>query len=161
MHDRYDDEDEKERIGRIFFDERESPRDQYREGYPNATEPEIKMLLAAEKKNGGTPPSSLDHAKIILSDNVWIFKPRRDSPIGRKRATCEYRPTRPDHWLAARAVHEEHRAREAAAAYREHMAKLLGPFRAKMLALARTLQMIGRWRGYVWSQCQWGFAGFA
>lgn len=93
MHDRYDeeDEDEKERIGRIFFDERESPRDQYRFGYPNATEPEIKMLLAAEKKNGH-PPSSLDHAKIILSDNVWIFLPRRRSPFGRDRAEGEYSP---------------------------------------------------------------------
>ena len=100
MHDRYDeeDEDEKERIGRIFFDERESPRDQYRFGYPNATEPEIEILLAAEQKNGGTPPSSLEHAKIILSNRVWIFKPRRRSPFGRDRAEGKYFPTRPVHW---------------------------------------------------------------
>jgi hypothetical protein len=99
MHDRYDeeDEDEQDRIARIFFDN-ETPRDQYREGYPNATEPEIRMLLDAEKKNGGTPPSNLDHAKIILSDNVWIFKPRRRSPFGRSRADGEYFPTRPVHW---------------------------------------------------------------
>jgi hypothetical protein len=105
MHDRFDEEDEdkKDRIAGIFFDY-ESPRDQYRFGYPNATPAEINMLLAAEKKNGGTPPSNLGHAKIILSDNVWIFKPRRRSPFGRDRAEGKYFPSQPVHWETAAAV---------------------------------------------------------
>jgi hypothetical protein len=40
----------------------ETPRDQYYEGYPAATEAEIQMLLDADKKNGH-PPQSLAHER--------------------------------------------------------------------------------------------------
>jgi hypothetical protein len=56
-------------------------RHEWRQGYPKATEAEIQMLFDAEKKNG-CPPRDLDHAKLILSDNVWVFTPRFDSPYG-------------------------------------------------------------------------------
>ena len=59
-----DDQDEQARIAAIFFDY-ETPRDQYYEAYPAATEAEIQMLLDAEKMNGH-PPQSLAHAKQIL-----------------------------------------------------------------------------------------------
>jgi hypothetical protein len=105
MHDRFDDEDETEqdRIGRIFFDEAEHPLDQYRSGYPDATESELRMLWDAEKKSG-KPPSGLEHAKIILADNVWIFRPRRRSPFGRNRADGKYFPTQPVQWRPAQAA---------------------------------------------------------
>ena len=39
--------------------------DEYRHGYPKASEAEIQMLAAAEQKHG-SPPHSLEHAKNIL-----------------------------------------------------------------------------------------------
>jgi len=56
-------------------------RDEFRQGYPKATEAEIWMLFDANKK-AGSPPDSLEHAKLILSDNIWVFTPRFDSPYG-------------------------------------------------------------------------------
>jgi len=47
---------------------------EYRHGYPKATDAEIKMLVAAEKK-AGHPPHDLEHARRILTDAVAKAKP--------------------------------------------------------------------------------------
>jgi hypothetical protein len=52
---------------------------EFRQGYPKATDAEIEMLFQANKK-AGYPPHNLEHAKLILSDNVWVFSPNHDSP---------------------------------------------------------------------------------
>jgi hypothetical protein len=50
---------------------------EFRQGYPKATEAEIQMLFDANKK-AGSPPRSLARAKLILSDNVWVFTSNYD-----------------------------------------------------------------------------------
>src|SRR5882757_10431590 len=57
-------------------------RAEYRRGYPRASEAEIQMLLDAGNKAGAVP-HNLEHAKLILSDNVFAFTPAHDSPYGR------------------------------------------------------------------------------
>jgi len=71
------------------------------------------MLLAAEKKNGGTPPSSLDHAKIILSDNVWILSraAARHSVATVQRANT----SQPDPFTGARNGFGQHAPHRSAA----------------------------------------------
>jgi hypothetical protein len=71
---------------------------------PKATEAEIQLLLDAEQKNGGSPPDGLAHARTILADNVWIFKPRPWSPFGRNRDDGKYFPTQPAQWQLAAKV---------------------------------------------------------
>jgi hypothetical protein len=51
-------------------------------GYPKATEAEIQTLIDAEKR-AGSPPRSLAHARLILADNVYAFRPASDSPFDR------------------------------------------------------------------------------
>jgi hypothetical protein len=50
-------------------------------GYPEATEAEMWMLFDAAMK-AGRPAHSLEHAERILSDNVYVFTPARESPYG-------------------------------------------------------------------------------
>jgi hypothetical protein len=57
-------------------------RAEFRRGYPRASEVEIRMLLDAGSKAGAVP-HNLEHAKLILSDNVFAFTPANDSPCGR------------------------------------------------------------------------------
>jgi hypothetical protein len=45
---------------------------QYRRGYPNASDDEIQVLFDAGKKAGAVP-HNLEHARLILSDNVYVF----------------------------------------------------------------------------------------
>jgi hypothetical protein len=52
-------------------------RAEYRRGYPKATEAEIQMMLDAGNKAGAVP-HNLEHAKLILSDNVFAL-PADDS----------------------------------------------------------------------------------
>jgi hypothetical protein len=51
---------------------------QYRRGYPNASDDEVQMLFDAGKKAGAVP-HNLEHARLILSDNVFAL------PAGAKR----------------------------------------------------------------------------
>jgi hypothetical protein len=57
-------------------------RTEYRRGNPHASEAEIQMLLDAGEKAGAVP-HNLDHARLILSDSVFVFTPAPDSPYGR------------------------------------------------------------------------------
>src|ERR1700730_6448659 len=54
-------------------------RAEYRRGYPKATEAEIQMMLDAGNKAGAVP-HNLEHAKLILSDNVFAL-PADDSTM--------------------------------------------------------------------------------
>ena len=45
---------------------------QYRRGYPKASDDEVQMLFDAGKKAGAVP-HNLEHAKLIMSDNVFAF----------------------------------------------------------------------------------------
>jgi len=58
-------------------------RAEYRRGYPHASDAEIQMLLDAGNKAGAVP-HNLEHAKLILSDNVFAYTPAGDSPYGRR-----------------------------------------------------------------------------
>jgi hypothetical protein len=44
----------------------------YRRGYPNASDEEVQMLFDAGEKAGAVP-HNLEHARLILSDNVFVF----------------------------------------------------------------------------------------
>jgi hypothetical protein len=79
---------------------------EFRQGYPKATDAEIKMLCDADKK-AAYPPRSIEHARLILSDNVWVFEPAHDSPYGGSRYSRHDLAGRPpyrpfcafrDHW---------------------------------------------------------------
>jgi len=59
-----------------------SRRAEYRRGYSHASEAAIQMLLDAGNKAGAVP-HNLDHARLILSDSVFVFTPAPDSPYGR------------------------------------------------------------------------------
>jgi hypothetical protein len=59
---------------------------QYRRGYPNATDDELQLLNDAGKKAGAVP-HNLEHARLIVSDNVYAFPAR-----GTKRFAAF------DHW---------------------------------------------------------------
>src|SRR5712671_702708 len=45
---------------------------QYRRGYPNASDDDIQMLFDAGKKAQAVP-HNLEHARLILRDNVYVF----------------------------------------------------------------------------------------
>lgn len=45
------------------------------------TEAEVEMMFQAGKK-AALPAYSLERAKLILSDNVWVFEPAWDAPYG-------------------------------------------------------------------------------
>jgi hypothetical protein len=49
--------------------------------YPNGSDDEIQMLFDAGKKSGAVP-HNLEHAKRILSDNVFALTPAPGSPYG-------------------------------------------------------------------------------
>jgi len=76
------------------------------------TEAEIWMLFEAARKSG-SPPWSLEHARRILADNVYCFRPPHGSPFDRSRTTwhaMKHWPKRPpptaeDYENAARAVY--------------------------------------------------------
>jgi hypothetical protein len=53
-------------------------------GYPQATEAEVQILIDAEKK-ACSPPCSLAHARLVLADNVYAFRPALNSPFDRSR----------------------------------------------------------------------------
>jgi hypothetical protein len=47
---------------------------EYRRGYPTASEDEIQTMFDAGRK-AGAMPHNLEHARLILSDNVFAFTP--------------------------------------------------------------------------------------
>ena len=47
---------------------------EYRRGYPKASEDEIQTMFDAGSK-AGAMPHNLEHARLILSDNVFAFTP--------------------------------------------------------------------------------------
>jgi|SRR6267378_1679228 len=59
-------------------------RCEYEQGYPFASDEQIQTLVDAEAKAGG-PPHDLDHAALILADNIFAFRPVRGSPFDRSR----------------------------------------------------------------------------
>jgi hypothetical protein len=102
---------------------------EFRQGYPKASDAEIKMLCDADKK-AAYPPHSLAHAKLILSDNVWVFTPASDSPHWRAGTLAGYDNWRPpykrfcafrDHWRPDDALPAP--AEKIAAAAPHHKAK--------------------------------------
>jgi hypothetical protein len=56
----------------LKHDQTADRRAEYRKGYPKASEAEIQMLFDAGEK-AGFVPHNLDHARLILSDNVFAF----------------------------------------------------------------------------------------
>jgi hypothetical protein len=59
-----------------------SRRCEYIKGYPGATEAQIDLLMAAEKKNGSVPWNLLHAREIMTRDNLWAFVPPWNSPFG-------------------------------------------------------------------------------
>jgi hypothetical protein len=81
-------------------------RHEFRQGRPHLTEAEVEIMFQAGKK-AAWPPWSLEHAKLILSDNVWVFTPAWDSPYGgsrysrhdlAERPPCKHFAAFRDHW---------------------------------------------------------------
>jgi hypothetical protein len=57
---------------------------EYIAGFPFASDAQLQMLVDAEAKAGG-PPHDLNHAALILADNIFAFRPVRGSPFDRSR----------------------------------------------------------------------------
>ncbi len=64
------------------------------QGYPHATKAERQMIFDAGKK-AGSPPHDLHHARAILADNVFAFRPAHNSPFNR---AGHYWACFVDHW---------------------------------------------------------------
>jgi hypothetical protein len=68
-------------------------RCEYVKGYPGASEAEIDLLMAAERKNGSVPWNMVHAKEIMARDNIYAFRPCSAPPFG--RAGIEWRQPHP------------------------------------------------------------------